>query len=355
MNERSLCCTDPPPTLIFCQFLERAIPHDLWPEAVAGAAPAGESPRARLARWRKKKLVIAYDVSLKPGARFTVGQLYWADWKRVAVAPADAHAGVPTHCLTSPRALVAARAHLWAAFQGEAGAEAKGGAAGAAGAADAVGVEENGNKVNGAGDGVGSRRPRPAVIYTTRGTSSMRRLTGEETLVEALREMVGRVAGGQRAGGGADEDQAAGRGSAGDTKEDSAAAAAAAVPEFVVFDGGKMSTAEAVALFSRAAVVVGVHGAALANILFSPSSALLVELGFKTPTAVHYEQSALALGLAYHKELLDSDEHSVAAKYVGARSGVFEGAVAAAERHLKRPVGRRGGAGVGSGGGHSEL
>ena len=269
---------------LFYQFLERAIPHDLWPEAVAGAAPAGESPRARLARWRKKKLVIAYDVSLKPGARFTVGQLYWADWKRVAVAPADAHAGVPTHCLTSPRALVAARAHLWAAFRVESEAEAKGGAAGAAGA---MGVEENGHTVRGAGDGVGSRRPRPAVIYTTRGTSSMRRLTGEDTLVEALRKMVGRVAGDQRAGGGAGEDSAAGRGSVGDTKEDSAAAAA--VPEFVVFDGGKMSTAEAVALFSRAAVVVGVHGAALANILFSPSSALLVELGFKTPTAVHYE------------------------------------------------------------------
>merc|ERR1712086_974009 len=62
------------------------------------------------------------------------------------------------------------------------------------------------------------------------------------------------------------------------------------------FDG-KASPATTVAAFAKARAVVGVHGGALANILFCPSDAVVFEIGFSTPFAGHYRHLAAALGL----------------------------------------------------------
>eukprot|EP00928_Gymnodinium_smaydae_P081040 TRINITY_DN64619_c0_g1_i1.p1 TRINITY_DN64619_c0_g1~~TRINITY_DN64619_c0_g1_i1.p1 ORF type:complete len:635 (+),score=62.32 TRINITY_DN64619_c0_g1_i1:288-1907(+) len=68
--------------------------------------------------------------------------------------------------------------------------------------------------------------------------------------------------------------------------------------KFELFDG-TLKPQATVKLFSRALLVVGVHGGALTNILFSPSGAELFELGFQTPFASHYRHLAAALDLKY--------------------------------------------------------
>ena len=55
----------------------------------------------------------------------------------------------------------------------------------------------------------------------------------------------------------------------------------------------------AAALFHRAAVVVGVHGAALANAVACRPRAALVELALPEPMYRHYVHLAAALDLAY--------------------------------------------------------
>ncbi|KAF4743343.1 hypothetical protein FOZ63_032267, partial [Perkinsus olseni] len=85
------------------------------------------------------------------------------------------------------------------------------------------------------------------------------------------------------------------------------------------FDGAEAGAKEAVALFSRAAVVVGVHGAGLSNILFCKEGAAVVELGFANPLVWHYMYIAEALGLRYERVLLDGagqDERAMGKKKV---------------------------------------
>ena len=56
---------------------------------------------------------------------------------------------------------------------------------------------------------------------------------------------------------------------------------------------------EAAALFERAAVVVGVHGAALANVVFCRAGTALVEVPMKEPCFRDYTHAAMALDLRY--------------------------------------------------------
>ena len=271
-------------------FLSRILPADLWSSQAGGGAGGhdGENPVERLARWRREKLVVPYLTSSdEPGARLAVKHLYWADWPRVAFGGKHRHRGVKTHCLTPPLALGATRTALQAAF-----------------AAESDPASES-----------------KVVVYATREGASMRQLQDEETLLRALRQAV--------------EDSTAGGGGGGG--------------RVVVFDGGKMPTSEAVALFQQAAAVVGVHGAGLSNILVSRPGTLLVELGFRAPATAHYEHAALALGLQYAKVPLAADQYSVAGKVVAAGEGGFEQVVEAVKRHLASlPLG-------GGGRGHEEL
>ncbi|KAF4708610.1 hypothetical protein FOZ62_029926 [Perkinsus olseni] len=100
------------------------------------------------------------------------------------------------------------------------------------------------------------------------------------------------------------------------------------------FDGAEAGAKEAVALFSRAAVVVGVHGAGLSNILFCKEGAAVVELGFANPLVWHYMYIAEALGLRYERVLLDGagqDERAMGKKKVSVN---IEAAVGAVRRAL---------------------
>lgn len=67
---------------------------------------------------------------------------------------------------------------------------------------------------------------------------------------------------------------------------------------FTSVDPGSLSFAEQAALFSRAEIVVGVHGAALTNIVFMPPEGILLELwgGRQQP---HYVDLARIKGLRY--------------------------------------------------------
>ena len=89
--------------------------------------------------------------------------------------------------------------------------------------------------------------------------------------------------------------------------EDELAAGLGDEIEVVVFDGrAQTAPADVVGLFRRATVVVGVHGAALANALFCEPGALIVELGPENPAARHYEHLAQAAGLGYARVALDA-------------------------------------------------
>jgi hypothetical protein len=72
--------------------------------------------------------------------------------------------------------------------------------------------------------------------------------------------------------------------------------------EFEVFDNSRgFSFEEALALFSRADVVVGVHGGALSNIIACKPGATLVEIGFAADAAQHYQHMARSLGMTYRR------------------------------------------------------
>ena len=94
------------------------------------------------------------------------------------------------------------------------------------------------------------------------------------------------------------------------------------------FDGSKVSFKDAVKTFANSAVVVGVHGAALANVLFSRPGSTLIELGFNAPVSRHYEHLARALDVDYVKIKLLGDEHAMGAEYVDIGDlGLIESAV----------------------------
>lgn len=88
-----------------------------------------------------------------------------------------------------------------------------------------------------AGGGHGAEIPRHARVYLTRGNAKLRRVEGEEQLVEMLRE----------------------RG-------------------FHIFESRWDNHPEQVAVFSNCDLVVGVHGAGLANVIFGRPSAGLIEI-----------------------------------------------------------------------------
>lgn len=102
----------------------------------------------------------------------------------------------------------------------------------------------------------------------------------------------------------------------------------------VDFDGAQTDIPAAIAIFRRAHVVVGVHGAALANALFCQPGALLVELGFPGAAARHYEHLAAALGLRYRRVLLRDDDRAFAASLVVAEPAALEAVVAAVDEAL---------------------
>ena len=60
-----------------------------------------------------------------------------------------------------------------------------------------------------------------------------------------------------------------------------------------------MDLRDTVELFGTAALVVGVHGAGLANSLFCVKNAALLELSLPEPEFREYEHLAAALGLRY--------------------------------------------------------
>ena len=73
------------------------------------------------------------------------------------------------------------------------------------------------------------------------------------------------------------------------------------------------SLADSLRLFAGAAVVVGVHGAGLANCIASSDGAHMVELTIAEDHAQYYSHLASALGLHYHALPLDSSTNFDAA------------------------------------------
>ena len=116
----------------------------------------------------------------------------------------------------------------------------------------------------------------------------------------------------------------------------------------VEFDGRNGSIAHAIDLFHSAIAIVGVHGAALANILFAKPGTLLMEIGFRAPTASHYHHAALALGLRYDIVHVNPDIHAMSAN-------VVELSDASLQQVTDRITGHIGNLGQYDGGSESEL
>ena len=69
--------------------------------------------------------------------------------------------------------------------------------------------------------------------------------------------------------------------------------------ELAVFLGNETSAAQTVRLFSKAWLVVGIHGGGLSNILFSREGAAMVEFALPEGTMRYYAHAAMALGIDY--------------------------------------------------------
>lgn len=81
--------------------------------------------------------------------------------------------------------------------------------------------------------------------------------------------------------------------------------------EYITFNGQLKPKATA-RLFGRACIIVGFHGGALVNMLFSPTTCHVFELGFASPFAGHYRFLALVLGLPWARLPLRPDERGLA-------------------------------------------
>lgn len=231
--------------------------------------------------YRTRLLAYAHEHEGAPGERIVASsRLLWADW------PSFAHAdGAPTHCLTPAYALEAAAAMVDEAW----------------GAAVANGTAISHRRLPAA---------RPLVVYAARRDVSMRRLVAEDDA--ALHEVLYRVV----------ESEGA---------------------ELAVYNGTGGVRA-AVQLFRHASVIVGVHGGALSNLLWSatgkPSSArrsavLLVELTVASRISIHYAHAASALGMRYRAIPLVDDEHGVGAATVTLPPQATDEVQAAVEAHLR--------------------
>jgi Glycosyltransferase 61 len=86
---------------------------------------------------------------------------------------------------------------------------------------------------------------------------------------------------------------------------------------FEVIVPGALTFAEQVAAFSSAEVVVGPHGAGLANAIFMPRGSTIVELHHADFGLTHYKRLAALVGLCYHGLECDPDEASPRDMVVG--------------------------------------
>ena len=83
-----------------------------------------------------------------------------------------------------------------------------------------------------------------------------------------------------------------------------------------VFTGTESSPSATIELFSRAAIVLGVHGGALANIVFCAPGTQIIELGFATPQSWHYAHAAQALDLSYTLVHVSAQDSGIASPTV---------------------------------------
>ncbi|KAL3802132.1 hypothetical protein ACHAWO_004225 [Cyclotella atomus] len=196
-----------------------------------------------------------------------VRRLHAAIWDQPKDAPSPV-AGA-AHCLTPSPVLIAMRQAVW----------------------DAVDNTRIGN---------GKKNSKFRVIYCPRATSPTRSLKDEAELLEKLRETVTGLGGDvilfEKAKG-----------------DNSTFASTKSPLEFVI---------DAVELFRSADIVVGVHGASLANIAFSKPGTRVIELGFEgLPQASHYRHISIALGLKHVDVWLEKDSRSLGATQVKLRAG----------------------------------
>lgn len=77
--------------------------------------------------------------------------------------------------------------------------------------------------------------------------------------------------------------------------------------KIVEFYANKHSLAGALNLFRKATVVVGAHGGALSNLIVSPIGTGVVEIGFQSVSARHYEHMSAVLGLNYRRVRVTED------------------------------------------------
>ncbi len=149
------------------------------------------------------------------------------------------------------------------------------------------------------------------IVYCSRSSSSTRKLAEEEELLSRLREIA--------------------------LKEGA---------EVVVFQkqtstdttapSPLAATMDAIQLFQSASVIVGVHGASLANIAFSKIGTTIVELCFGIPQAGHYLHLAQSLELKYYGIRLRQNSRSFGATEVSLPEGGVDEVVNVVIEGLKR-------------------
>ena len=269
------------------------------PAAAAAAAAATKGGRARGSGNGSRRgnggRLIHYDTAATsaPGPRLEASQLLWADWPRVAARPT----GAPIHCVAPQSALRAAAAMVKRGWRRK-----RARAANKTSWATEADEDEAGEAAA------------PCIVWARRGGAAKMRQLPEATEAALIARLK--------------------------------AAAAKAKIGFVDFDGGASSSSveEAVALFSRATAVVGLHGGQLANVLFCTDGTLLVELttAVASPFTSHYAHAAAALGLAYKAVALEPDERGVGAHELHLAAAAADAAVRRVEKHLKFFVGPMG-------------
>lgn len=79
------------------------------------------------------------------------------------------------------------------------------------------------------------------------------------------------------------------------------------VAEVIVHNGDEMPFGQSLATFRQAAVVVGVHGGALSNIMACAPGTIVIEVGFTTAAARHYHHISRSLALDYRLVEVEQD------------------------------------------------
>lgn len=231
------------------------------------------------------------DGKAAPGERaVATAALSWADWPSAASPD-----GTDSHCLTPSSALRQAAAMVASAWQ----------------ARQARGSEAEGVEKAAEGGVEGAEVPGGVLLFAARRKVTQRNLASrdEEALLAALREV-----------------------------------AEAAGMQLVVFDGSGGVEAS-IALWKRARLIVGVHGGALSNLLWSaalnvPSSVLLVELTVASRIAHHFAHSAMALGMRYEAVPLVDNGLGVGTVNATLAPGSIDTVGRLARAHLQLPSSR---------------